>query len=364
MTRRYPFLPPGNDSGWLPYLWLVYLTQFAFYPASGNASGIEWAVTLAGVAVFLPLYFWGYWLRGFQTLWVVAALGVLGTGFAHWNPGASVFFIYAASFLAKVSTELKPGRIWGWLAGWTIFIGGVALLLQRSPVFWVAGIVFSLLVGTMAIVDVRKRQMYRRLAMAQEETERLAKIAERERIARDLHDLLGHTLSVIVLKSELASRLTERDPARAAQEIRDVEKISREALAQVRAAVKGYRSAGVAAEVEQARGALTAAGVDLDCKMEACPLTPQQENVLSLAIREAVTNIVRHARARCCELSLGAANGAVELRIRDDGQGCDSVEGNGLTGMRERVELLGGTMERNGARGTAILVRLPLGESL
>lgn len=358
MNRRYPFLPPDNESRWLPYLWLVYLLQFLFYPLSRNASWVEWAATLGGVTVFLPLYFWGYWLRGFQVLWVVGALGLLGTGFAHWNPGASVFFIYGAAFLARVS-----GRSWVWLAGWTAMIGVVAFVLQRSPVFWVAGILFSLIIGSVAIVDVQQRRIYRRLAMAQEETERLAKIAERERIARDLHDLLGHTLSVIVLKSELASRLTERDPARAAVEIRDVEKISREALAQVRAAVRGYRSAGLTAEVKQARRTLAAAGVELECRLEPCPLTPQQENVFSLAIREAVTNIVRHAGARRCELSLGAAVDAVELRIKDDGQGGGGVEGSGLAGMRERVEMMGGTMERNGTRGTAILVRLPLGAS-
>lgn len=359
MNRRYPFLPPGNASGWLPYLWLVYLIQFLIFPIGTNASITTWMATLAGVAIFLPLYFAGYWVRGFRVLWVVAGLITLGTAFAAWNPGAGVFYIYAASFIGQLATELKPGRVWLWLGGLLGLIGIVAYFLQRSPVFWMSAVLFSALIGTMSIVQVQQRQMYRRLAMAQEETERLAKIAERERIARDLHDLLGHTLSVIVLKSELASRLAERDTARAATEIRDVERISRDALTQVRAAVRGYRSAGLATEVEQARTALTAAGVQLECNMEPCPLTPLQENVLSLVIREGITNIVRHARAGRCNLSIRTHQNTLELRLADDGVGAGGPEGNGLQGMRERVELLGGTMERNGGRGTEILVRLP-----
>jgi two-component system sensor histidine kinase DesK len=199
-----------------------------------------------------------------------------------------------------------------------------------------------------------------RLELAHGEVERLAKIAERERIARDLHDLLGHTLSLMVLKSEVASKFADIDPVRAASEIRDVERISRDALAQVRAAVRGYRSIGIDAELEHARQALRAAGISLQCASSPVSLPASQEGVLVLALREAVTNIVRHSSARSCHIQLSGEEGAVELHVSDDGKGSDASEGFGLSGMRERVEAMGGTLERDGSHGMRLLIRLPI----
>jgi len=213
-----------------------------------------------------------------------------------------------------------------------------------------------------------------RLRVAQDEIEHLAKLAERERIARDLHDLLGHTLSVIILKSELASKLAERDVERARNEIRDVERISRDALSQVRAAVRGYRAGGLAAEIEDARRALDAANVVLTADLQSAPLPPSHEAVLSMALREAVTNVVRHANARQCRIAIecGAADlggrstaavgGATQcvLTVTDDGRGGGEPFGSGLTGMRERVEALGGTLQRDGSHGTTLTITLPL----
>ena len=205
--------------------------------------------------------------------------------------------------------------------------------------------------------------MNRKLRKANEEIENLAKVAERERIARDLHDVLGHTLSVITLKSELAGKLIDRDPHRAGQEIREVEQISRQALSDVRDAIRGYRSKGLVAELAQAKSTLETAGlmvhVDAATSMQ---LPPMQESVLSLSVREAVTNVVRHAQARTCRLRIEQQNGTCRLEVADDGQGFTSLEGNGLRGMRERVEMLGGTMERRNKSGTTLSVTLPIKE--
>ena len=179
------------------------------------------------------------------------------------------------------------------------------------------------------------------------------------RIARDLHDLLGHTLSLIILKSELASKLADRDIDRARSEIRDVERISRDALAQVRNAVGGYRSRGLQAEAESARETLSAANVTLDADLQSVTLQPSHEAVLALAIREGVTNIVRHARASRCTIRLRTTNGAIALTISDDGNGSASPFGNGLIGMRERVASLGGSLTRDGDRGTTLTITIP-----
>ncbi len=188
--------------------------------------------------------------------------------------------------------------------------------------------------------------MNRKLRKANEEIENLAKVAERERIARDLHDVLGHTLSVITLKSELAGKLIDRDPERAGKEIREVEQISRQALTDVRDAIRGYRSQGLVAELAQAKTTLETAGLTVQCDAATTVKLPAvQESVLSLAVREAVTNVVRHAQARTCRMRLEQQNGTCRLEIHDDGCGASNGEGNGLRGMRERVEMIGGTLQ-------------------
>ena len=199
--------------------------------------------------------------------------------------------------------------------------------------------------------------------MAQEEIEHLAKVAERERIARDLHDVLGHTLSLIILKSELASKLADRDPQRARDEIRDVERISREALSEVRQAVRGYR-AGLQQELDGATAMLRAAAIELTTEFEPLPLAPGQEAILALALREAVTNVVRHSEASHCTIALRRAGDDIRLIVSDDGRGGGREDGVGISGMRERISALGGSVARDGSRGTTLTVTLPLASGL
>jgi two-component system sensor histidine kinase DesK len=212
----------------------------------------------------------------------------------------------------------------------------------------------------------------------EEQNVALAAVAERERIARDLHDVLGHTLSVIVLKAELANRLlthpTNPDAVRAAIEIADVERTARTALAEVREAIGGYRARGLAAEIESARRTLDTAGVRLivgnDAEGTAIPsltmpnltvgLSAAEETVLALALREAVTNIVRHSRATTCTLRFVADSGVRRLVVEDNGQHPVTREGNGLRGMRERVEAIGGQLRLECDHGTRLLITLPL----
>jgi two-component system sensor histidine kinase DesK len=206
----------------------------------------------------------------------------------------------------------------------------------------------------------RQKRADTKLRMAHEEIEQLAAVAERERIARDLHDVLGHTLSVIVLKSELAGRLIERDPQRAAQEIADVERTARTALSDVRQAIGGYRSQGLPAEMELARNTLQAAGVSFACESPLPQLRAEEETVLCLALREAVTNIVRHAQATHCHMRFTASSdGYHSLLITDNGAHATLQEGNGLRGMRERVQSLGGRLSITTDPGVTLLIELP-----
>jgi two-component system sensor histidine kinase DesK len=141
--------------------------------------------------------------------------------------------------------------------------------------------------------------------------------------------------------------------------MREVERISREALREVRSAISGYRSEGLSAELARARLAMESAGVRLDLVVDPVALDPVQETVLALALREAVTNVARHAQAKTCRISLEATDEAVRLEVRDDGRGAQAPEGTGLSAMRERVEGIGGEMEREIDGGTVLTVTLP-----
>jgi len=346
-----------KDQDWTGYAWLVYLVSFLIVPFLFAVPAWQRVAAVLGTLAALPLYFWGYWLSGRRVLWVVGGFTLLGGLFAPINPAASTMFIFAATYLTRIG---EPSEAFPYLGILLAIEALESWLLHLSPAFWIPAMFFSSLLGSVIIQMVQRRRLTDKLLAAQAESEHLAKVAERERIARDLHDLLGHTLSVIVLKSELASRLTASDPARAAEEIRDVERISREALTQVRAAVRGYRSAGFDGELREAMRALEAAGIQVETMVEPPPLSPAQETVFAMALREAVTNVVRHAHATVCRLTLRRVGRFCEMVVADNGQGGALDEGSGLSGMRERVEALGGALQRDGSHGTELRIRVPV----
>ncbi len=352
-------LPHDTDLGWTPYAWLIYIVPFALTPfiSSWQSNARGFATYGIALVVFVVLYLRSYWVRGRELVLVAAMTLAMGLAFWPISLGAGALFIYASAMIALLDSPKWAMRGVVTVAVITIL---EAILLRRE--LWHAAwpVVFVLLVGGINIHYSQVGRANARLRLAQDEIEHMAKLAERERIARDLHDLLGHTLSLVVLKSELASKLAERDPERSREEIRDVERIAREALAEVRAAVSGYRTSGLEAEVQLARNTLSTAGVRLETDIAQRKLPPAQEAVLCLALREAVTNIVRHSGARNCRLIIGCTDAACTLSISDDGRGGNAPFGSGLSGMRERVDVLGGSLTRHGTGGTTLIVSLPL----
>jgi two-component system, NarL family, sensor histidine kinase DesK len=350
-----------KDHGWSPLLWVVYLGFFFIDPVVSHASEKIWLLDGLAVVVFLVLYLGLFALENPICLLHLGGMVLLGVLLEPINQGACTFFIYAGAMLpfcvetqaAAVAGLITIGAIAG-IEGLLLHIGGWGLFYSA---------LFPIIIGGGNVFFAERNRMNRKLRKANEEIEHLAKVAERERIARDLHDVLGHTLSVITLKSELARKLLNRDPERAEKEIHEVEEISRQALSDVRAAIRGYRSQGLVAELAQAKSTLETAGVTVQCDAATTMKLPaMQESVLSLAVREAVTNVVRHAQAQTCRLRLEQENGSCRLEIHDDGRGSSNGEGNGLRGMRERVEMLGGTLERQSDSGTRLTITLPLRE--
>lgn len=349
-------LPDRPEIGWTPYVWLIYLVQILIGLGFKGAGELEWALNVLGMAVFLVLYFRGFWLDGRRLVPVILGIALLGVVFSPLNWAAVVYFIYAGAFCAHVG---PPRVAWRWLAALTLLLTAEAAVFELPAQGWIPGVIFIVLIGAINIYYRDRERINVKLKLAQEEVERLAKVAERERIARDLHDVLGHSLSLLTLKSELAARLVREQPERAEREMREVERISRETLAQVREAVRGYRLAGLAAELANARLACEAAGVTLLVEQQAAPLSAEREHALALALREAVTNVIRHAQASTCRVRLGPAGDRYELEVEDDGRGSLSREGAGLTGMRERAAALGGAVTWNTDEGTRLLVSLP-----
>ena len=276
-----------------------------------------------------------------------------------------VFFVYGA---ASAGYQARPRSV---LPGLLIVALSVAALLafgllSLSAVTTTA--VISVAAGVASFYYRHDKEITAQLRQARRDVERVAQLAERERISRDLHDLLGHTLSLIVLKSELARKLTPVNPGRAATEIAELETIARQALAQVRQAVRGYRGDGLMAELGQVRANLASAGIatEVDTKLPALP--PVVDGALVLVLREGVTNVLRHSGARVCRIAVAGDERTVCLQVSDDGQGLgDAAEGAGLRGMRERLGVLGGGLQLQsnndpaaGETGTTVTAHLPL----
>jgi len=213
------------------------------------------------------------------------------------------------------------------------------------------------LIGTVQAAFYQQIRAKVELARARTDLARLAVSEERLRIARDLHDILGQRLSAVSLKAELAARLVERDPARAAMEMGEVAAVAREALGDVRETVSGYRALTLATEIETARALLIAAGVSVEVAGAGDPLPDPLDECAGALVREAVTNVIRHAGAGRCAIQIGRESGAVVVEVRDTGAGTAGpvaagvAYGNGLTGLAERVERVGGMLWIGRERG-------------
>jgi two-component system sensor histidine kinase DesK len=359
---RPPFLPPNRTIGWTPYAWLIYLGFFFIAPLQRGRGAGDWALTIVGTVVFLAAYFRAYWERGPRLLALIAFQAALGVAFSPVNDGASVLFVYAASFAARLDRTRDALRV---IAAVMAVAAGTAWATDAPGYYWVTALVIVPLIAGVNIHFTQVGRADAKLRLAQREIEHLAAVAERERIARDLHDVLGHTLSLIILKSELASKLAERDPQRAAREIRDVEQVSRKALGEVREAIRGYR-ATLDDEAARARSLLDAAGIRGEFDLRARPPDRARDEVLALVLRETVTNAVRHSGARVCRVVADASDAACWLVVEDDGRGAAALaarearEGAGLRGMRERIEALGGTLTVDASRGMRLTATLPV----
>ncbi len=359
----YKIYPSTDEHKWFPVVWLPFMFWFFIDPIwwQHRSPMLVIGNTVFGL-VFIWLYLYYFSHPEPQNLYAVIAMFVMASALVPTHNGAvCALLVYAVAAGAFTPNRARVIVLIGMAVG---LLGGWAYHLQLPIAFWGSMALLVILVGIGNHIGAIAHCRGEKLRKADAEIEHLAKVAERERIARDLHDLLGHTLSLITLKAELARKLVDRDPQRAKQEMLEVEQTSRAALADVRQAISGYRGEGLAAELIRAHKTLETAGITVNSDIAELPLTPAQETVLALALREAVTNVVRHAQARQCSVRLQLEEDLCTLEIADNGCGAAAPEGNGLRGMRERLEALGGSLQCQSKAGTRLVMQLPLSHAI
>jgi two-component system, NarL family, sensor histidine kinase DesK len=351
-------IPTVARLGWAA-IWLVFLG----YPI-GDIIGAGYSPTKAVVAwiclvAFAATYLFAMWI-------CLSLVPRVATG--------ALLIPLAALFVEGITLSLVFRGGWsgilvycGVCAGWTLrwrflvpvlfalgafmVVSGVALGYAWADLgflsFLTVALGFTMLAFRRLIATVIE------LRTARAEVARLATSDERLRISRDVHDILGHSLSVIALKAQVARRLMHTDPDAAAEAIGDVESVARESLAEVRAMVTGYRQRSLADELQGARDVLDAAGIALEVTRDSAVPAAPVDSLLAWTVREGVTNVLRHSRAHRCEISLESGNGGFTVAIVDDGVGgVANAGGSGLHGLRERVGAAGGRVEAGpGERG-------------
>lgn len=338
--------------GW-PFLSLFLLAG----PILRRASVLEWVLALSGVAAFIAISLVLRRATGGATFALAAASATLGVAFASFNPGSAACFLMAAAAIGSSKRRAVARPL---VVTYVVVVATYAALTGLAPFFWIPTVLGAGIVGAVSLAFAELNDVVEDQHVAREYADRVARDSERERISRDLHDILGHTLSIVALKSELASRVIETDHRRAEDEIADVAGVARQTLSEMRIAIAGFRAVDPAAEVARACTLLEDSGIRATADVADVDLTREQEVAVAMAIREAVTNVLRHASgASKCTLCLAQSDGACTFEIQDDGAGGSAAEGFGLSGMRERVEGLGGTVNVDRTHGMHLRIVIP-----
>lgn len=340
-------------------LWSAWIFVMPIWDTDGWSA--RWiAITVTTYPLFLLLYF----KAGIAPQSHVRAYGLamvlLSMALLSFYPSGLTYFIFGCVALCSCRFSFRNYLMWLLALNAVLLLETWSLGYPWQAVFSVP--LTSFIIGFIIRAERANEEKDAQLRLSHEEVRRLAATAERERIGRDLHDLLGHTLSLITLKLELSRKLFDRDAQAAKHEVAEAEKVARHALAEVRSAVTGIRAADLAAELASVRLLLESSGVRLDYEHPPADLPSETERGLSLILREAATNIARHAEAHVATIRWHREHANVRMTINDDGRGGLDHDGNGLSGMRERVHALHGAMaiESPRGQGTRLNVTVPV----
>lgn len=354
--------------GFFPYIFLVYLFMPGYYISL--EAGLKKGVGFCLLLLFLVTYRQLYTIlenKRYYTLWLTIQIAIILFLAIFYNMNTLFLGFFSAHFIGYYTNRRK--------FLWALTVFGIAIVLPlavylirnsfSSNMFYIIPFITIMLVTPFGIRSMNSRmELEKKLDEANEQIKELVKREERMRIARDLHDTLGHTLSLLTLKSQLVSKLALKDPDRASIEAKEMERTSRSALAQVRELVSDMRTITVAEEVIEAQAILNTAGIAFHLRgdSELADVPHLTQNILSMCLKEAVTNVVKHSEARNCFVTLRQLEGEVTVTIEDDGKGMPTTEtfGNGLKGMGERLELIDGALQLSSPNGTKLVISVPI----
>lgn len=347
----------------LSWVYLINLVFFIIPLFTVRFESWQYLAMALALAIFLFCYFWAYRCNRSEMHKPIVGIVAIASLITPVNPGAIAFFAYAGFFIGYAC------RLKRYLLLMALLILLLVLLYFLFEIKWN----LFLLMGAPIVLGVsllgRVEQAKQRYRMAErqsaDEIKQLATMVERERIGRDLHDILGHTLSSIILKADLAEKLLARQQTAAAQQqLNELSTIARDALSQVRQSVSGFKHQGLTAEVAKLLSRLRDAGFQVELHGEIPQLDSRRETTLILALTELVTNIMRHSQGDSCQLSFITSDQHVQLALADNGKVTAWQEGNGLTGLRERLSAIGASLTLQQDQGFSAIIDLPLKELL
>lgn len=364
--KKFQFFP--KRFGFYPYVFLIYLALPVYYVSL--ETGFKMFIGYLLVFLFLISYRQLYWLPGNNkkySVWIGVQLGIIIALSIAYNPYHLFMGFFSAHFIGYYE-DRRHFKIA--LITFAITLGIPAILIGMMQSFvdvlFILPFLIIMLMSPYGIRSMNQRmELEQELDQANEQIRQLVKREERVRIARDLHDTLGHTLSLITLQSQLVQRLVEQQPDRAKQEAKGIEQTSRNALRQVRELVTNMRAIPISEALDHIKQILEAANIELEVKVlpEVSELSPVQQNIISMCLKEAGTNIVKHSQATKCKVEQLMSKGYLYISVQDNGIGMHRNEGigNGIRGMEERLSLIDGQLSiASSDEGTTLKITIPV----
>jgi two-component system, NarL family, sensor histidine kinase DesK len=366
MKKKFIIFQKSN--GVSPYIW-AFLSVLPFYYIFKSSSTIEIIVGIMLAILFFITFRFAYISKNWSIyLWTFILISLSITFTYLYN------YVYFVLFIAYLIGNIK-NRIAFIILYVFLLLGTIVsiytnivhqgvLFLQQLP--FVIIMVISVILLPFSIYNRKERgQLQEKLEDANKKISELVKLEERQRIARDLHDTLGQKLSLIGLKSDLARKIIYKDPEQARNEMKDIQQTARTALNEVRMLVSKMRGIRLEEELQHVKQILSAAEINFVCNQELTlknvPLLT--ENIISMCIKEAVNNVVRHSGASTCYISIEQSLKLIEIIVRDDGNGKVTkdliAKGNGLIGMTERLEFVNGSLDIQSQDGTTLIIKVP-----
>ncbi|MGZ9781634.1 sensor histidine kinase [Bacillus pseudomycoides] len=361
--KQFEIFP--KHMGFFPYMWFVYLL-FPIYNLT-QVSGWKLLMGSGMLMIFVITYRQLYFVKKTFILWACIQMVLIFLFALLYNPFMIFFGFFTASAIGFAPTKKVFRVLFGFLI---IMLGAFIFVyvkqLTTTSLVNIVPMFILMLLTPFGMRNFNQKKMLRmQLNEANEQIKDLVKREERQRIARDLHDTLGHTLSLITLKSQLVEKLIAKNPERASLEAKEITQTSRTALKQLRELISDMQMITVEEELEQIKAILQAANITLEVEQKASSsaLSPLEQNILGMCLREAVTNVVKHSKASMCTVSIFEAQGELILQVKDNGVGLQAQghDGNGIRGMKERIALIDGAIELDETHpGMLLTVKVPI----